>query len=281
VIGGSSADIIFGSVAGTSLNLRGNGTNIINSTISIGSVSVAKDDGGVAVIRSAGNVWGDTSILQGTLKLGCSYALPATTALTIGKAGSLSAAVMDLNGTTQIIMRLLESHYTNGTQRITSILPATLVVSNLYSSTFGTEGSVIDGQVSLVKANTGTLTLTGTNTMSGSFTIVGGTNVISATGTLGINCTNITITAGTLKLQSTTSISDAAVVTIADGGGAKMELEGVEETVLWLNLGDKPKLPGRYSATGGPGIIVDTVHFSGTGVLKVLRGPSATIITLK
>ena len=120
-----------------------------------------------------------------------------------------------------------------------------------------------------------------TNAFSGSFTILGGTNVITATGTLGINCTNVTIVAGTLKLLASDGISDGAAVTIADGGAAKIELAAGEETVKWLTFGDKTKLPGRYSAVSGPGIIVDTEHFSGTGVLKVLRGPSATIILYK
>lgn len=281
VTGGSSADTITGSTAGTSLNLRGNGTNIINSTISIGSTGVARDDVGVAVIQSTGNVWGDTMVAQGVLKLGCSEALPATTALHLGKSGNTSTAIFDLNGFNQTLSRLVDQHFTNGIQRITSALPATLIVSNTVDSFVIKEGSAIDGMISLVKANTGTLTLATTNAFSGALTVLGGTNVITATGTLGANCTNVTVVAGTLKLLASDGISDGAAVTIADGGAAKIELAGVEETVKWLILGDKPKLPGRYSATPGPGIIVDTVHFSGTGVLKVLRGPSATIITLK
>jgi hypothetical protein len=60
-----------------------------------------------------------------------------------------------------------------------------------------------------------------------------------------------------------------------------MELDGVEETVLWLNCGNKPRLAGRYSANSGPGIIVDTVHFAGSGVLNVLKGYGGTLITLR
>ena len=282
VIGGSSADTITGSTAGTSLNLRGNGTNLINSTISIGTMTVMKDDGGVSIINSAGNGWGDTSVLQGALILGTSEALPRTTTLQVGKGGSAANALFNLNGLAQTVSRLADLHFASGagTQRITSALPAVLVVSNTVASSFGLEGSIIDGQVSLVKANTGTLTLNNTNAFSGSLTVLGGTNVITATGTLGINCTNVTIVAGTLKLQATDGISDAAAVVIADGGVAKIDLDGVEETVKWLTLGNKPKLPGRYSATAGSGIIVDTDHFSGTGVLKVLRGPSATLISI-
>jgi autotransporter-associated beta strand protein len=277
-IGASSEDTITGS--GT-LNLRGNGTNIINSTISIGASPLYRDDVGTAIINSTGNTWGETSALQGTLRLGVSGALPASTFLFLGKSGNTSTAIFDLNGYDQTVSRLVDQHFSGGFQRITSALPATLIVSNTVDSAFNKEGSVIDGQVSLVKANTGTLTLATTNAFSGSFTLLGGTNVITATGTLGINCTNVTVVAGTLKLQATDGISDAAVVMIADGGAAKIELEGVEETVKWLYFGEKPKLPGRYSATAGSGIIVDTEHFSGTGVLKVLRGPSATLIMFK
>jgi len=281
VTGGSSADTITGSTAGTTLNLRGGGTNIINSTISIGSTPVQRDDNGVAIIQSTGNVWGDTSVLQGVLRLGCPEALPAFTTFYLGKGGAASTAIFDLNGFNQTLSRLVDQHYTNGIQRITSALPATLIVSNTVDSSIIKEGSAIDGMLSLVKANTGTLTLATTNAFSGSFTILGGTNVITATGSLGINCTNVTIGAGTLKLLASDGISDSAAVTIADGGAAKIDLVGVEETVKWLTFGEKPKLPGRYSATAGSGIIVDTEHFSGTGVLKVLRGPSATLITFQ
>jgi autotransporter-associated beta strand protein len=283
IVGATSEDTITGSVAGTTLSLRGGGTNIVNSTVSIGAMSVMKDDAGTAIIQSTGNVWSGINVLEGYLKLGCSEALPATAKLLIGKIGKYSAATVDLNGYTQTVGILVDEHSNGngGTQRITSALPATLVVSNTVASSFGTEGSIIDGQVSLVKANTGTLTLNNTNAFSGSLTILGGTNVITSTGSLGVNCTNVTVVAGTLKLQASDGISDSASVTIADGGAAKIELVGVEETVKWLSFGNKPKLPGRYSATAGSGIIVDTEHFSGTGVLKVLRGPSATIIIFK
>jgi autotransporter-associated beta strand protein len=280
LIGASAEDTI--SSTSCALALRGAGTNIISSTLSLGTTSsVWKDDTGVAIIRSTGNTWGDTTASQGILKLGCSDALPVTGTLAVGKGSASAAAIFDLNGYTQTVSRLYDNHFSGGTQRITSALPATLIVSNTVDSSFIKEASVIDGMLSLVKANTGTLTLATTNAFSGSLTVLGGTNVISATGSLGINCTNVTISAGTLKLQSGTSISDTAVVTIADGGGAKMELEGVEETVLWLNFGDKPKLPGRYSATAGAGIIVDTVHFAGTGVLNVLKGYGGTVISFR
>lgn len=280
-VGATSEDTITGSSG--SLSLRGGGTNIVNSTVSIGAMGVMKDDSGTAIIKSTGNVWSEARVLEGYFTLGCSEALPATAKLLLGKISKFSAVTVDLNGYKQTVGILVDEHSNGngGTQRITSALPATLIVSNTVASSFGLEGSIIDGKVSLVKANTGTLTLNNTNAFSGSLTILGGTNVITATGTLGTNCTNVTIVAGTLKLLASDGISDAAVVTIADGGGAQIELVGIEETVKWLYFGDKPKLPGRYSATPGPGIIVDTVHFSGTGVLKVLRGPSATLITLK
>ena len=199
--------------------------------------------------------------------------------LTVGKPPAVADATFDLNGCNQTVAGLYEGHATGtGKQRIISALPATLTVSNNTANTFGTTNSTMEGKVSLVKKGTGTLTLTGTNSFSGSLTVLNGTNIISTTGTMGISCTNVTILAGTLKLQSSVALSDAAVVTIADGGGAKIELDGVEETVLWLNCGDKPKLAGRYSATAGSGIILDTVHFAGTGVLNVLKGYGGTMI---
>ena len=159
--------------------------------------------------------------------------------------------------------------------------PSTLIVSNDTANTFGLTGSSIEEEVTLVKMGSETLTLTSTNTTSGSFIVSNGTLVVSSTGSLGDNSTNVVVAAGTLTLQSSVSISDSATLTIADGG-AKVNLDaGVNESVAYLMLGDSAKSIRTYGASGSGADVIDDEHFSGSGVLTVLRDTAGTMILLR
>jgi fibronectin-binding autotransporter adhesin len=282
VIGGTSVDTITGS--GGSISLRGSGTIVLNSTINIGSDGLQRDDAGTCVINSTSNTLGYLNVLQGTFKLGVENALPSTTRLTIGKSGNIAHGKFDLNGKSQTIGNLAELHNTSvggGTQKILSSTPATLIVSNTTANTFGLTGSSIEGEVTLVKMGTESLTLTSTNTTAGSFIVSNGTLVVSSTGSFGENSTNVTVAAGTLTLQSSVSISDSATLTIADGG-AKVSLDaGVNESVDYLILGDAPKSATTYGATGSGAAVIDDTHFAGSGILTVLRDTSGTMILVR
>ena len=267
-------------------SIRGSGTVVVNSRFNLGGQALNRDDAGTFIVNSTSNLWGTTSINQGIVKLGVSEALPMTT-LSIGKgSGVNNNAVLDLNGKSQTIASLVEQHFypSNGTQRIISTLPATLIVNNTNVSTFGTTNSVIEGAVSLVKANTGTLVLTGTNINSGAYIVSNGTLVVSATGSFGVNSTNVVVAAGTLTLSNSVAISDTAVVRIANGGVAKVNLAaGVNEAVGRLFFGSDPKRAGTYGATGSGAGVINDEHFSvlGTGILTVLHGNGGTIILLQ
>ena len=280
VIGGSSADTITGTAG--SLSIRGNGTVVQNSRVSIGSTSLGRNDLGTWIVNTASNIWGATPLTYGTLRIGISEALPATTTLTIGKSDSVGDANFDLNGFNQTIAGLGELHYPGaGAQRIMSANAATLTLNTTAVNTFGTTNSVIQGAVSLVKTGTGTLVLTGTNTTYGGFTVSNGSLVVSSTGTLGVNSTNITVAAGTLTLSNSVSIANNAMVRIADGGGAKVNLAlGVNETVGYLFFGDKQRPASTYGATGSGASVISDEHFSGSGILTVLHGNGGTVIVV-
>ncbi len=286
IIGSSEADSVTNSGV-CSLSIRGVGNIDMNSRITIGTGNtLLRNDAGTLLLNTASNVWGGTALSEGTLKLGVSGALPATTTLTIGKDGSVNnKATFDLNGFSQQITGLVENHFAGGGgwQRIFSAAPATLIVSSETNHSFGAEGGAITGAVSLVKAGNGTLTLTGTNVTSGSFIVSNGTLVVSATGTFGPNSTNVVVAAGTLTLSNSVAIADTAAVRIADGGAAKLSLTaGVNETVERLYFGDKEKHAGTYSASSGSGAqVIDTEHFAGTGILTVLRGKSGTVMHIQ
>jgi len=282
VIGSSAARTISG-VSGN-LSFRGAGTVVVNSRIGIGSLGINRDDPGTLVINSTSNTFSAINVAQGILRLGVSDALPATVALNIGKGSSINnQATFDLDGKSQTVSSLSELHYAGagGFQLITSSSPATLIVSNDTANTFGTEGSSINGQVSVVKAGTNTLTLTGTNATFGSFIVSNGTLVVGSAGMLG-NSTNVVVAAGTLTLQNSSCITNSATVTIANGGAAKVNLApGVNETVMRLTFGNKPMHAGRYGATGSGADFINDAHFSGSGVLSVLLGSGGLVIQLQ
>ena len=281
VIGGSDADTI--SAASGNLSVRGTGTVVVNSRISLGALTLNRDDAGTLVINSTSNSFGAVNVVHGTLQLGVSDALPGTVVLTVGKASAVNNnATVDLNGKSQRVARLIEQHQagTTGTQRIVSADPATLIVSNDVDNTFGTAGSSIEGAVSLVKAGTNTLTLTGTNTTSGSFIVSNGTLVVSATGMLG-NSTNIVVAAGTLTLQNSACISNAAALWIAGGGGAKVNIaSNVNEVVDSLYIAGKQRRATTYGAPGSGAAFVSETYFAGGGLLTVLRGSGGLLFLL-
>ena len=281
VIGGSDTNTITGSSG--NLSFRGGGTVIVNSRLNLGSLGVNRDDPGTLILNATNNVLGSINVAQGTLKLGASDVLPATISLSLGKSSAINnIAFFDLNGCSQCIANFTEQHAlgTTGTQRIISASPATLIISNATANTFGTEGSSIEGQVSLVKQGSATLTLTGTNTTAGSFIVSNGTLVVSATGTLG-NSTNIVVESGTLTLQNGNSITNTATLHIANGGSAKVNLLGVNETVGQLFFGDKQKRAGTYGATNSGAEIINDEHFTGDGMLTVLLGSGGTALILR
>jgi autotransporter-associated beta strand protein len=281
VVGLSGEDTITG--AASSLSFRGGGTVTVNSRLYIPAMAINRDDYGTVVINSTNNVCGTLNINQGIIRLGASDALPATLALNIGKnSGVNNNAVLDLNGKSQTIASLADLHYypSNGTQRIISALPATLIVNNTAANSFGKDGSTIEGGVSLVKAGTGSLLLTGTNVNSGAYIVSNGTLTVSATGTFGANSAFVSVAGGTLTLSNSVVIADSATLRIADGGGAKVNLAGVSETVGYLLFGDNEKQAGTYGASGSGATFINDEHFLGTGTLNVLHGYGGTMILL-
>ncbi|MDD2600877.1 MAG: hypothetical protein PHO37_16915 [Kiritimatiellae bacterium] len=281
IVGGSSANTITGNTA--NFSVRGWGRVVLNSTLNIGNLTFARDDMGVALVNSTNNTWGVTKLAQGTLELGANDALPVATTLNIGKGASKADAIFDLNGKSQRIAALKDEHNTTiggGIQKILGVAPSTLIVSNDSASTFGLVGSSIEGEVTLVKSGAGVLTLTSTNTTYGSFVVSNGTMVVSATGSFGNNSTNVVVAGGTLTLKSSAAIADTATLSIADGAILNLDT-GVNESVAYLLINGAPKRASTYGAIGSGAVVIDNTHFSGSGVLTVLRDTSGTLIILR
>jgi autotransporter-associated beta strand protein len=236
------------------------------------------DSGGVLVLASTNAYRGNTWIRCGTLRLGVNNALPPASLLQLGlDAGqsNVTNATFDLAGFDQQLAGLVDRGTDNAHAIINSAAAAsTLTIAN--PSAAYTYGSTLDGNLSLVKVGGGALTLTGANTASGSVAVNAGTLAIAGAGTLGPNCTNIAVNAGTLLLSNSVALADSALLRIANGGGAKVNLAaGVAETVGWLSFGDKLRPGGVYSAA------TDSEHFAGTGVLIVRHGNGGTLLTVR
>jgi hypothetical protein len=100
-----------------------------------------------------------------------------------------------------------------------------------------------------------------------------------ASGTFGVNSTNVVVNGGTLTLSNSVAIADSAVLRIADGGAAKVNLAaGVNEAVGYLCFGDRLRPGGTYGATGSGARVIDDEHFAGLGVLTVRHGNGGTLI---
>ena len=190
------------------LSLRGPGAGVINGTINVPGALLAKDDPGVWTINSTDNIWASTVIAFGTLKLGVDNALPVGTGLTLG--GGAGAATFDLNGFKQTVATLTATGV--NAKRITS--SAGMSVLTVNNATDISYAGVLQGNLSLEKANTGILTLSGANTYTGSTIISGGTLAVPVTGNLSgsrniIIHSGATFTAAGLRLVAGQKLSPA------------------------------------------------------------------------
>jgi autotransporter-associated beta strand protein len=249
--------------------------------LNLGTGTFHTDSGGLTILGVASNKWGDTLFTGGTLRMDAAYAFPTSTLLKVGGVWYGPSCTLDLNGFDQTVANLSRAEPTPGTIVITSPTPATLTVNQ--SGNYGYDGRFA-GAVTLVKNGPGTLTLTNAATSTaGSFVVSNGTLVVGSDGTLGNNSKHIVVGGtGTLTLQNSKTLPDTAKLTVANGGGAKVNLAaGVNEAVGRLYLGDKQRRVGTYGSTSSAAAVKDDTHFAGTGILTVLRDDFGTLISVQ
>jgi len=265
--------ICLGGDAGKYLRVTGQPINTPNNTVYVHtSIPIIFD--------MTNNRWIALSINGHFVRTDLDNIFPPASALELGSvAYSPTPGGLDLNGHSQTVKEL-KSYDVGSTLVVFSPTPATLTVNQdtataLYAS--------ITGAVTLVKAGSGSLALTRTNATSGGYVVSNGTLAVSSTGTLGVNSTNVVVAGGTLSLSNSVAVADAATLTIADGGAAKVHLApGVNESVGRLYFSGKQQRAGTYSATGGSGVqVIDTAHFAGSGVLRVLHDNAGTLISVR
>ena len=250
------------------IRARGMGTVRMYSHIDCPQGTLGPNDGAVVNLYAPGNVLKTLYIGYGRINTLTNFALAASTAVTIGKDsktwGGGHWSNFDLNGTTQMVASLNETNVgRGGYRRITSTLPATLVVSGAVDCAFGSASTYgngyITGAVSLVKDGTSTWTLNGTNSFTGTVEVRGGT--------LAANCAK--------ALPEETSV----VIGAADGSSGVLELD-VDQTVSYLWIGGKCRQKGVY---GGPDSSAPRKLscLSGSATLTVLHDKSGTLMIFR
>ena len=164
------------STAGVSLSVGGIGDGG-------NSYGLIKAGAGVLSIAGTSSYGGDTAINAGQITIGVTNALPVATNLTI------NSGTLQLNGKSQTLATI------NGSASATVIASSgtsTLTVNGSADSLFA--GAIKNGAspitTNLIKAGTGTLTLTGTSTYTGATTVNGGRLIVSGSLTASVVTVN-------------------------------------------------------------------------------------------
>ena len=251
------------------MRCRGMGTLNIYSRLECGeNGSLGPNDGTVVNFYATNNLLKTLNISYGRIYTRKNGTFVPSIDVKMGKDsvqwGANHWSELNLNGTTQTVASVNEvSVGRGGWRRITSTLPATLVVSGAVDCAFGSASSYgngyITGAVSLVKDGTSTWTLNGTNSFTGTVTVKG----------------------GTLVANGAKALPDATTVTIgaADGSAGVLRLN-YDQTAQYLWIGDKCKQRGVY---GGPESSAPRKLscLSGTATLTILHDKGGTMIIFK
>ena len=243
------------------------------------STGIQAEYSGTVIFAAPSNTYASMLICDhNKVRTDVADALCPTAQLTIG--GSWVAdALLDLNGFDQTVGNFLSNGLkTNpGYLAVTSTVPATLTVNQSGSTTFS---GALDGRVSLAKKGIGTLTFSNViSQTAGDLSVYSGTVAVAETGGFA-NVQNIWVYGGTFELRNGTAVPDTASVWISEG--AKVNLAaGINETVGYLFYNENTKRVGTYGSTASTAQHKDDTHFSGSGILTVLRDSAGTFFSLQ
>ncbi|HUB65904.1 MAG TPA: autotransporter-associated beta strand repeat-containing protein, partial [Candidatus Methylacidiphilales bacterium] len=275
---------ITSSVDGASLTVGGSGMDTYAGTIEDGSgtVSLTEDGSGELELTGDNSYSGGTTIASGTLQVGNTDALGATT-------GSLTVngGTLDLNG-----FSITVGTFSGTGGMVTSSVAGAVSLTVGGSGTATYAGTIQDGSgtVSLTEAGNGTLELTGDNSYSGGTTIASGTLQVGNTDALGATTGSLTVNGGTLDLNGfnitvgtfsgtggtvTSSVAGAAGLTAGGSGTATYAgtIQDGSGTVSFTEAGSGTlQLTGDNSYSGGTTITSGTLQVGNTDALGATTG---------
>ena len=231
---------------------------------------------------------GATTINSGNLRIGANNALPVTTNLTVGgQTTGFPASVLELNGFNQTVASL-SGVVASGTATIQSTLSgtSTLTVNGTGSTTYAgslLEGGTTGAALALVKAGTGSLTLSGSGNYSAGTTVNGGTlkvnSLLSGTGVFTVNSGGVL--GGTGTIASIVTVNANGRVAPGNSVGT-LTLRGLtlSGSILDYELGgtsDRIVLTGTdsLSITGSNSLFLyqpdSTIAFSTPGIYNLVQ----------
>lgn len=247
--------------------------------INIGSDRMWIEQSGTVILGATNNVWGANPNFDGNniLRMEVADALAPETAVAMGFSAT-GSFTLDLNGFDQRIGKIFSPLCTSGNRIITTPTPATLTVDQSEDTHLDAR---LNGQLTLVKAGTGMLTLSNSvanlATTTGSIIVSNGTLRAAAPNCFG-NAANVTVAGGTLSLQSAETIKDTASLSITNSGAQVNISDGLMETVEKLFINNMQQANGTWGTAASGATHQDDTLFSGTGKIYVLTGPSFTVV---
>ncbi|MEI6604310.1 MAG: autotransporter-associated beta strand repeat-containing protein [Verrucomicrobiota bacterium] len=251
-----------GSGSGTLDVLTGNtltyGGVLANNGSGIGSL--IKTSPGTLILSGASSYSGSTSILDGSLSLGVSNALPIGTSLTLG--ASTTGGILKLNGKSQELAGL--AAFGGGTNRIVngnltiSTLTLNIASSATYTAYFGGSGTN-ENNFNLTKTGIGTLTISGANTYAGNTTVSAGTLKIGSSVTIPSGSGK-----GNLVLDGTLDLSTYGITINGLSGAGSVTTSALSAVNLTVGSND------QSSTFSG-------VIQSGNGTLSLIKTGAGTL----
>jgi len=288
--GGGTTGVTLG---GATLSVGGDNTSpAAYAGVIAGAGALTKIGTGTLTLSGDNSYAGLTTINAGTLKLGANGG-GTSTPLGTAAAGTVvsNGATFDLNGFT---LGTAEALTLNGTGvsnggALTNSAAGASTYSGLIA--LGSDSSIVAGNGNIVISNPGTitgagfgLTLGGTNAASSIASIIGtttGSLIKAGSGTWTLSGTNTytgvtEVDAGVFKLSGGTAIADTGVVKLANG--ATLDLTGSSETVGLLSNNTSG---GTVTSSAGGAVTVTTGVEANSTFAGVIQDGSGTVALTK
>ena len=190
-----------------------------------------------------------------------------------------AGAVMDLNGTVQRIGRL-KTAWSGSTPAVVTNSSSSAAATLCISQTGDTEAQegVFAGKLNIRKSGSTDFVISTPQPAGGDIAVEEGGITFTSSGSW-TNCATLSLSdgtrctisaAGALGRDTQVSIGDTARIAFAEGCTAT-------QTVSAIWIGGEACQAGLYSAKALDGVVQDTTHFSGDGVLEVLNSAGLQI----
>ena len=235
--GAAAGSLGTGVVTNTGVLSFNSSSNMTIATAIAGSGNIVQNGTGVLTLSGANTYSGSTAINAGTVRYG------TTTGLSAGNVNIAAGAKLDVNGLAVVINNVTGSGVIDNALAASN---ATITFGGA-SVSFGGTIQNTGGSLAIVKAGTGTLTLSGNNTYSGGTTanatiLAAGSNTAFGSGPITLNATGaqLTLAAG-LTLSNPITINNGTTTEFLDiPSGASATYAGnstIQSTASQYRLG--------------------------------------------